>query len=162
MVEVKTYPRIYSDVLREHLAENRQMAFISGPRQVGKTTVCRGLATTYINWDDQDGRDLILKGPAEVAQFSGLQKVQNQAPVLVFDELHRYPRWKTFLKGFFDVYGEQARILVTGSSRLDVFKRGGDSLMGRYFQYRMHPFSVAELAHGGGASGDLRCSAAVA
>ena len=147
MVEMKTYPRLYTEILREHLAENRQMAFVSGPRQVGKTTVCRGMASTYINWDDQDSRDRVLKGPAEVARVAGLQKVQARPPVLVFDELHRYPRWKTFLKGFFDVYGENAKIVVTGSSRLDVFKRGGDSLMGRYFPYRMHPFSVAELAH---------------
>jgi predicted AAA+ superfamily ATPase len=65
--------------------------------------------------------------------------------VVVFDELHRYGRWKTFLKGFFDTWGERARIIVTGSSRLDVYRRGGDSLMGRYFLYRMHPLSVGEL-----------------
>jgi predicted AAA+ superfamily ATPase len=146
MVGMNTYPRIYSEILREHLAHNRQMAFVSGPRQVGKTTVCRGISSAYINWDDQDLREQILKGPAEVAQMAGLQKMQAEKPVLVFDELNRYPRWKTFLKGFFDVYGPFAKIMVTGSSRLDVFKRGGDSLMGRYFLYRMHPFSVAELA----------------
>lgn len=144
---MKTYPRVYTEIFREHLAENRQMAFVSGPRQVGKTTVCRELASTYINWDDQDSRDQILLGPAEIARAAGLQKVQAKTPVLVFDELHRYPRWKTFLKGFFDVYGSTTKIVVTGSSRLNVFKRGGDSLMGRYFPYRMHPFSVAELAH---------------
>ena len=149
MVLMKTYPRIYTEILREHLAENRQMAFVSGPRQVGKTTVCRELASAYFNWDDQDARARILKGPAEIAQEAGLQKIQATTPVLAFDELHRYPRWKTFLKGFFDVYGGKAKIIVTGSSRLDVFKRGGDSLMGRYFCYRMHPFSVAELAHSG-------------
>lgn len=143
---MKTYPRIYTEIIREHLAENRQMAFVSGPRQVGKTTVCRELATTYFNWDDQDSRALILKGPAEIAQVAGLQKIRTAKPVLAFDELHRYSRWKNFLKGFFDLYGTQAKIVVTGSSRLDVFKRGGDSLMGRYFSYRMHPFSVAELA----------------
>jgi predicted AAA+ superfamily ATPase len=147
MVLMKTYPRIYTEILREHLVENRQMAFVSGPRQVGKTTVCRELASAYFNWDDQDSRARILKGPVEIAQEAGLQKIQASTPVLAFDELHRYPRWKTFLKGFFDVYGEKTKIIVTGSSRLDVFKRGGDSLMGRYFCYRMHPFSVAELAH---------------
>ena len=64
--------------------------------------------------------------------------------MLLFDELHKFPRWKGFLKGFFDAYADQMRILVTGSSRLDIYRRGGDSLMGRYFPYRMHPFSVAE------------------
>jgi hypothetical protein len=64
--------------------------------------------------------------------------------VIAFDELHKYGRWKAFLKGFFDTWERRAHILVTGSSRLDVYRRGGDSLMGRYFVYRMHPFSVGE------------------
>ena len=100
---IKAYPRIYPEIIREHLAENRQMAFVSGPRQVGKTTVCRELATTYFNWDDQDSRALILKGPAEIAQVAALQKIRTAKPVLAFDELHRYSRWKNFLKGFFDL-----------------------------------------------------------
>ena len=145
MVAVKKLPRVYTELLRDHLSENRQMAFVSGPRQVGKTSACRELATDYVNWDDQDARARILKGPAEVATFAGLQKLSAEPHILAFDEIHRYARWKTFLKGFFDVYGEAAKVLVTGSSRLDLFKRGGDSLMGRYFLYRMHPFSVAEL-----------------
>lgn len=145
MVSMKTYPRLYTELLREHVSENRQMAFLSGPRQVGKTSVCRELATRYLNWDDQDARDTILKGPAAVAGFAGLDHLRASGGVLAFDEIHRYARWKTFLKGFFDVYGDEVRIVVTGSSRLDVYKRGGDSLMGRYFLYRMHPFSVAEL-----------------
>lgn len=65
--------------------------------------------------------------------------------MLAFDELHKFPRWKNFLKGFFDTYVNQCRIIVTGSARLDVYRRGGDSLMGRYFPYRIHPFSTAEL-----------------
>lgn len=145
MVGMRKYPRAYTEILKEHLDDNRQMAFVTGPRQVGKTFVCRDLATTYVNWDDQDARALVLEGPTAIAAKAGLQELAEGRRVIAFDEIHRYARWKTFLKGFFDVYGEQAGIMVTGSSRLDVFKRGGDSLMGRYFLYRMHPFSVAEL-----------------
>lgn len=64
--------------------------------------------------------------------------------MLIFDELHKYSKWKSLLKGFFDTYQKKVGIIVTGSSRMDVFRRGGDSLMGRYFLYRMHPWSVAE------------------
>jgi predicted AAA+ superfamily ATPase len=60
------------------------------------------------------------------------------------DELHKHPRWKQLLKGFFDTYADAVRIIVTGSSRPDTYRRIGDSLMGRYFLYHMHPFSVAE------------------
>lgn len=159
---MKIYPRFYAALLREHLAENRQMAFVSGPRQVGKTTVCRSFATTYLNWDDQDARDVVLRGPGAVAEFAGLNRLEAQAPVVAFDELHRYARWKTFLKGFFDRYGDNVRAIVTGSSRLDVFRKGGDSLLGRYFLYRMHPFSVAELIRPEAPSSPIRPPAPLA
>lgn len=120
------------------------MAFVSGPRQVGKTTTCRQEGTDYLNWDNTDDRRLFLAGPAAVAGRLDLDRLRPDPPIAVFDELHKHARWKSFLKGFFDVYGDRVRIVVTGSSRLDVFRRGGDSLMGRYFLYRMHPFTVAE------------------
>ncbi len=121
------------------------MVFVSGPRQVGKTTTCRNLSTLYLNWDNSDHRKVIVAGPAAVAREAGLEQLTQRPPVVLFDELHKYRRWKAFLKGFFDTYADQARVLVTGSSRLDVYRRGGDSLMGRYFHYRMHPFTVAEI-----------------
>ena len=136
--------RLYDTLLKEHFARDRQMAFVSGPRQVGKTTTCRFEGTDYLNWDNADDRRLILRGPAAVAERLGLERLRTPRPIGVFDELHKHVKWKSFLKGFFDVYGERIHLIVTGSSRLDVFRRGGDSLMGRYFLYRMHPFSVAE------------------
>jgi predicted AAA+ superfamily ATPase len=122
------------------------MAFVSGPRQVGKTTTCRGIGTRYLNWDSVDDRRIILRGPDSVAAAIGLEQLQEQMPVVVFDELHKNRKWKNFLKGFFDVYGARTRLVVTGSSRLDITRRGSDSLMGRYFLFRMHPWSVAECA----------------
>ena len=130
---MKTKDRIYDSLLVEHLANNRQMAFVSGPRQVGKTTTCRNHADTYVNWENIDDRELILAGPASLVDRLGLNRLSNTIPVALFDELHKYPRWKQFLKGFFDTYADQVRITVTGSSRMDVYRRGGDSLMGRYF-----------------------------
>ncbi|MBM4027742.1 MAG: ATP-binding protein [Planctomycetes bacterium] len=122
------------------------MAMVSGPRQVGKTTTCRLKADVYLNWDNGDDRAVILRGPAAVIERLGLQRLGTALPTVLFDELHKFRRWKQFLKGFFDTYGEQIRILVTGSSRMDLYRRGGDSLMGRYLLYRMHPFTVAEVA----------------
>lgn len=141
---MKPKNRIYDTLLAEHLAKQRQMAFISGPRQVGKTTTCRIHGDTYINWDNIDDREFILAGPARLVDHYRLDRLSRTSPVVIFDELHKYPRWKQFLKGFFDTYADQLRIIVTGSSRMDIYRRGGDSLMGRYFLYRMHPFSVAE------------------
>jgi len=123
------------------------MAMLSGPRQVGKTTTAREGAGDhrYYTWDRQSDRMIITAGPDAVAADAGLYTLSERRRHVVFDELHKYRRWRDFLKGFFDVYCEQARIVVTGSARLSFFRRGGDSLMGRYFLYRMHPLSVAEL-----------------
>ncbi|MFC1610795.1 ATP-binding protein, partial [Myxococcota bacterium] len=89
-------------------------------------------------------RRMFLEGPRRVAEALGLHQMRDQPAVVLFDELHKYERWKDFLKGFFDTYADRARIIVSGSARLDVFNQAGDSLTGRYFSYRMHPFSVGE------------------
>jgi len=142
--------RIYISILEEHFRSHQQMIFLIGPRQAGKTTVGLMLEKltgqlAYLNWDNLDHRKVILKGVRSVADFAGLDKLSARIPVIVFDEIHKYGKWKGFLKGFFDEYKGRAHIVVTGSSRLDVYKRGSDSLMGRYFPYRLHPLSLAEL-----------------
>ncbi len=137
--------RLYDTILAEHLSRHRQMAFVTGPRQVGKTTTCRAHADFYVNWDNLDDRERILGGPARVVEALGLNRLRERTPAVLFDELHKFPGWRTFLKGFFDTYSGDVRIILTGSSRLDIYRRGGESLMGRYFLYHMHPFSVAEV-----------------
>ena len=131
-------------MLIDHLASHRQMILVSGPRQVGKTTTCRNHAESYANWDNVDDREMILAGPSSLVERLGLDRLSKTKPSVLFDELHKYPRWKQLLKGFYDTYADRVRIVVTGSGRMDIYRRGGDSLMGRYFLYRMHPFSVAE------------------
>jgi len=142
---VSDIPRIYDAILADHLRQLRQMAFVTGPRQVGKTTTCRALATTYLSWDNPGHRRLILSGPDAVAAHAQLGRLSGTIPVVAFDELHQHRKWRAFLKGFFDMHADAARTLVTGSTRLDLFRRAGDSLMGRFFTYRMHPLSVGEL-----------------
>lgn len=137
--------RIYEAVLEEHLRDNRQMAFLTGPRQCGKTTLAKSLSDRYFTWDDLATRRLVAGDASGLADASGLDVVRERKPVLVLDEIHKFVRWKSFLKGFFDLYENRMRLIVTGSARLDIYKRGGDSLMGRYFLYHMHPLGVAEL-----------------
>ncbi|MCB1119301.1 MAG: ATP-binding protein [Chlamydiia bacterium] len=125
------------------------MLFLMGPRQVGKTTLCRGLDEEfenymYFTWDAEEDQELILQGSGAVARALGLPRLAGKL-LITFDEIHKYKRWKLFLKGLYDKYMKTVSIVVTGSARLDVFCRGGDSLMGRYLSYRVHPLSVAEL-----------------
>jgi len=129
--------RYLEDPIREDLAE--KMVLLAGPRQVGKTTLAHHLlaadAGAYFNWDNrQDRREIqAARWPAD-------------GRLVVLDELHKWRSWKSWLKGEYDKHGRRLRFLVTGSARLDVYRRGGDSLQGRYHHYRLHPFSYAELA----------------
>ena len=138
--------RYLLEELQQHFRTNRQMVFLSGPRQVGKTTIARSLtdAAGYLNWDNQTHREVIVKGPSSIAEQTGLDRLGPEPRLCVLDELHKYQHWRDVLKGFFDQYEIRARVLVTGSASLATFRRGGDSLMGRYFPYTLHPVSVAE------------------
>lgn len=144
--------RLYSNVIKQHFEKYEQMAFLCGPRQVGKTTVarfCHDLSPyyKYLNWDVVDDREQILKGFAAITDGLPLEAVLEEKPIIVFDELHKYKDWKNFIKGFVDRFKGQLHIVVTGSARLDIYRKGGDSLVGRYFLYREHPLSVGELLH---------------
>lgn len=136
--------RYLHDIIVKSL--DKKMVFLSGPRQVGKTTL--GLwqigpkATEdhpgYINWDSFIDRDALIKG------------ILPNEPLIVFDEIHKYHAWRNFLKGVYDQYKRKHHFLITGSARLDIYRRGGDSLHGRYYSYRLHPFSLNEIDPGGG------------
>ena len=101
-----TYPRIYTALVEEHLRNYRQMVFISGPRQVGKTTISESLATIYLNWDDEDVRKAVQSGQRTLAARYGIDKAVAGRRIVVFDEIHKYSKWKQFLKGFYDIYGK--------------------------------------------------------
>lgn len=140
-------PRLYDELAQQHLLSMREMLFYAGPRQVGKTTTARyilnGVQENYYSWDVPEQRLSLLEGGQFVAQALGIRPTSGPTRV-VFDELHKWPIWKDFLKGWYDGT-PAARTLVTGSAHLNAFHSAGDSLMGRYLVYQYHPLSVAEL-----------------
>ena len=120
----------------------KKMVFLGGPRQVGKTTLSLEFLDPksiknpgYLNWDRTSDKSLILK-----------DELNFKSEVLVFDEIHKYKKWRNLIKGIYDKYKEDHQFIVTGSARLDYFRKGGDSLLGRYRYFRLHPFSLPELS----------------
>ena len=129
------------------LKEYNKMLFVSGPRQSGKTTFARELLKqfsqgSYINWDIINDQKKIINTPYF---FEHENRDAKKDFLVVFDEIHKYKNWKNYLKGCFDGYKTEYRFIVTGSGRLDLFKKGGDSLFGRYFAVNLFPFSLGEL-----------------
>ena len=120
---------------------NTRMVFIGGPRQVGKTTFALTFLPSpvenhpaYLNWDDISIRASLLRG-----------ELPSNEKNIVLDEIHKYARWRNLVKGFYDTNKSEISFIITGSARLDYYRKGGDSLQGRYHYYRLHPFSLTEL-----------------
>ena len=117
-----------------------KMVFLGGARQVGKTTLAQKIiapyfkSSTYFNWDYQPDRKRLMN-----------HELPANSQLLILDEIHKYSDWKNFLKGLYDKYKEKYTFLITGSARLNIYRRGGDSLLGRYHYYTLHPFSLAEI-----------------
>ncbi|MEM9680734.1 MAG: AAA family ATPase, partial [Bacteroidota bacterium] len=140
--------RLYKIISQKHIEQYSQMLFLAGPRQVGKTTVAQQLLEErngiYLNWDNPNDRILILGDYRKIMEKTGPKKLGSDKPLIIFDEIHKFKDWKNHLKGFYDLYKSLVQIIVTGSAKLDVYHKGGDSLMGRYFPHTVHPLSLRE------------------
>lgn len=137
-IEVKMEDRYLAKTAIDFLS--KKMVFVGGPRQVGKTTMCLHILgaksaknPAYLNWDDLRSKEILRKG-----------LLPNDS-LLVIDEIHKYKLWRNLIKGFYDKNKGEQNYLVTGSARLDHYRKGGDSLLGRYRYLRLHPFSAGEI-----------------
>ena len=126
--------RYLEKFIRKDLEE--KIVLLSGPRQVGKTTLSKQLTThrVYLNYDASSDRRIIHA-----------QEWDRDAELVIFDELHKMKKWKSWIKGIYDTEGISPSLLVTGSARLDTYRKGGESLAGRFFYYRLHPLTVKEI-----------------
>jgi uncharacterized protein len=142
MKERRPYQQTWDELSRE-----KAMVFMAGPRQAGKTTLARLLSQRFpnrllFNWDIPDQRALFLTDPRFYTQ---VRRQDSSTPLIVLDEIHKFHDWKNYLKGVYDEHHEAYKFLVTGSGRLDLFRKGGDSLAGRYFLFRLWPFTISEV-----------------
>jgi len=121
----------------------KKMVFIVGPRQVGKTWLAKKIAAEYsnplyLNYDNLSDRELIIN-----------QSWFPEVDLIIFDEIHKMEKWKNYLKGVYDTKPKDQNILVTGSARLDTFRKSGDALSGRFFSFRLMPISYKEIGNTG-------------
>ncbi|MBW2341615.1 MAG: ATP-binding protein [Deltaproteobacteria bacterium] len=131
----------------QELAREKSMVFLVGPRQVGKTTLTQIISRSfpnklYFNWDIPQHRTRLMENPTF---FQEIKRRDPSTPLIIFDEIHKYKDWKNYLKGAYDQFHDRYQFLVSGSGRLDIYQKGGDSLAGRYFLFHLWPFTIAEL-----------------
>ncbi|MDI7261857.1 MAG: AAA family ATPase [Thermodesulfobacteriota bacterium] len=143
-------PRWVEDYAFDESLIGRHMVFLAGPRQVGKTRLAKHwlekkeCSPLYFNWDDVSTRKAYVTSNRFFE--SPTRSLGIRDPWIVFDEIHKRNRWRDILKGVYDVFGDEFRFLITGSARLDIFRRSGDSLVGRYNLFHMMPFNIGEIA----------------
>jgi uncharacterized protein len=133
MVVMKRYLETY---IQKDL--KKKIILITGPRQAGKTTLSKMLKGNYdyFNYDNAEDRLGLLE-----------RSWDRSKELVIFDELHKLKNWKSWLKGIYDTEQIPPSIVVTGSARLDTYRKVGDSLAGRFFQFRLHPFDLKEIHH---------------
>lgn len=119
--------------------ESSAMTFLTGPRQIGKTFLSKKFSSSYYNWDTSEVKKKFLKNPYFFREYS-----EDDSPI-IFDEIHKRRDWKKLLKGYYDSPSRQENFLVTGSGRFDTFRKGGDSLQGRYDLYHLFPLIFDEV-----------------
>ena len=144
MVSMKE--RTLGKAIEELSFGDHKMALVSGPRQCGKTTMAKMLlerrkAGRYWNWDEVELRQAWARNPSVIVPKS----VGGKTPLVILDEIHKERRWKRSLKGVFDTLKHPCDFLVNGSARLGIYMKGSDSLVGRHYSFRMHPFSLREM-----------------
>lgn len=137
----------YIDLWQE-LSSEKRMVFLTGPRQAGKTTLAKEIAkkysnNLYFNWDIISDKQQIITDPYF---FEKINRADDTAPLVIFDEIHKYKKWKNYLKGVYDGFSADYLFLVSGSGRLDVYQKAGDSLAGRYLLFHLFPFTISELS----------------
>lgn len=129
-----------------------KMIFLTGPRQVGKTTFARNWLATqnaddlYFNWDDPAVFREYKRNPLYFKNIIDERFTKKPLP-MVFDEIHKLKNWRNILKGIYDTNKEKITLLVTGSARLAWYRKSGDSLVGRYFPYQMLPLGLPEVVN---------------
>jgi len=142
MQKRKYYKNIWADFNKE-----KEMILVSGARQTGKTTMAKDIASKepvslYFNYDVPENKTKILAQPSF---FEKIDRKKGDKPLIILDEIHKYKEWKNYLKGVYDGYADEFRFLATGSGRLDLSRKRGDALAGRYLHFHLFPFTVGEI-----------------
>lgn len=122
------------------LAGQYPVLTLTGPRQSGKTTLCRSLFPDkpYVTLEDPDTRRFAEEDPRGF-----LKGIEGGA---IVDEIQRAPQIPSYLQAMVDADPTPGRFILTGSQQFELMSQVSQSLAGRTAVLRLLPFSLAEAA----------------
>ncbi len=126
--------------LAGRLARQYPVLTLTGPRQSGKTTLCRELfaGKRYVTLEDPDTRRFAQEDPRGF-----LRGIETGA---IIDEIQRAPQLPSYLQSLVDEDPSPGRFILTGSQQFELMSHVSQSLAGRTAMLRLLPFSLAEIA----------------
>jgi len=133
------------------LAEQYPVVVITGPRQSGKTTLCRTIFPdkAYVNLEMPDIRQYAIDDPRAF--------LTDYAEGAILDEIQRAPELLSYIQGMVDEDDRAGRFILTGSQQFERMHSVNQTLAGRVGLLKLLPLSLAELQrHGLDADPDTR------
>jgi predicted AAA+ superfamily ATPase len=132
-------PRIIAKTLRA-LFRQYPVVTVTGPRQAGKTTLCRATfpKLPYVNLEAPDRREHAVSDPRDFLRRYGRGAI--------LDEIQRAPALLSYIQDHVDELDKPGIFVLTGSQQLDVSQAVTQSLAGRTALLRLLPLSIAELS----------------
>jgi len=136
---------IQRDIQAALVQANQQypVVTITGPRQSGKTTICRATFpdSTYVNLEAPDTREFAQQDPR------GFLATIPEGAIL--DEIQRVPELPSYIQGIVDSDSFQGKFILTGSQQFELMNQVSQSLAGRTALLRLLPLSINELKNAG-------------
>ncbi len=112
---------------------------ITGPRQSGKTTLCKKLFPTYkyVTMENPDSKEFAISDP------NGF--LEEYAEYVILDEIQNVPELFSYIQGVVDESGKTGQYILTGSQNFLLLEKISQTLAGRIYIYHLLPFSYSEL-----------------
>mgnify|MGYP006284317989 CR=1 FL=1 len=121
------------------LSRQYPVVTVTGPRQSGKTTLCRKIFTKheYVSLEDITNRDFAREDPKGfLKRFGGKT---------IIDEIQRVPELLSYIQGIVDEKNTNGMYVLTGSCQFEMMASVTQSLAGRSALARLYPFSYDEV-----------------
>jgi len=144
---------IYKQILR--FMQMPQVIAFTGLRRVGKTTLMLMIVKDALknNFEPQDiiylsydeFREVEIREVVREYEVMMEKNFRKGKYLLLLDEIQKLSNWEDQVKGIYDAFGKNIRIIISGSESLFIKKKSKETLAGRIFDFKVEPLSFKEF-----------------